>query len=62
MRDSSIDQDTELAQSFGKEGTTRVITGSSPGVVKLIATDNRDLVFGVHQSFVPPEATSPTPR
>ena len=31
-------------------------------MVKLIVTDTHDLVFGVHQSFDPPEATSPTPR
>ena len=62
MRDLGIDQDTELAQSFGKEGTARLIAGSSPGVVKFIAADNRDLVFRVHQSFVPPKATPPTPR
>ena len=33
--------------------------GSSTAVVKLITSDYYDLVFGVHRSLVPPEATSP---
>ena len=52
--------DIGLAQSSGKGDITRLIAGSSPSVVKLTVT--HDLVFGVHQSFDPPEATSPTPR
>ena len=55
-------QDIGLAQSSGKGDITRLIAGLSPSVVKLIVTDTHDLVFGVHQSFDPPEATSPTPR
>ena len=43
-----------MAPSFGVGGA-----GSSTAVVKLITSDYYDLVFGVHRSLVPPEATSP---
>ena len=55
-------QDIGLAEASGKWDITRLIAGSSPSVVKSIVTDTHDLVFGVHQSFDPPEAMCPTPR
>ena len=51
-----------LFQSFGKVDSTRVGAGSNPAVCNLIATDNHDLVFGVHQNCDPPSVTSPQPR